>query len=116
MTRLPGSVLAARRHAAIKTLAAMRSGQRGRLIPAQIAPAPFGNLRKRGTGSRPQPLGHVGDLRLKGADLFPESRQFGSVIRTGQHDPAQFGAKSGDLGGQVIDGSGAFGKSVREWN
>ena len=112
MTRLPGSVLAARRHAAIKTMAAMRSGQPGRLIPAQITPAPFRNPRKRGTRGRPQPRGQVGDLRLKGADLFPESRQSGGVIRPGRHDLVQVGAKSGELGGQVIDGGGAFGKSV----
>jgi hypothetical protein len=112
MTRLPGSVLAARRHAAIKTMAAMQSGQRGRLIPAQLAAAPFGNRRKRGTRGRPQPRGQVGDLRLKGADLFPESRQFGNVIRPGRHDLVQFDAKSGEMGGQVIDGGGAFGNSV----
>jgi len=112
MTRLPGSLLAARQHAALKATAATRSRRGRRLVAAQTAAAPLGIRRKRGTGRRPQPRGQVGDQRPKDADLFPQSRQFGSVIGPGGHDLVQFGTKSGELGGQVINGGGAFGKSV----
>ena len=63
-------------------------------------------------GGRLQPRGQLDDLPLEGADLFPESRQFGSVIRPGRHDLVQVGAKPSELGSQVIDGGGALGKSV----
>ncbi|MGI8451412.1 MAG: hypothetical protein ACR2MP_30355, partial [Streptosporangiaceae bacterium] len=112
MSRLPGSVLAARQHAAIKAMAAMGSRQGPRLSLPRTTTAPASIRRNGRTGRRPQRRGQIRDLRPKDGDLLPESRQLGGVIRPGGGDLAEFGAKTGELGGQVSNGGGAFGQSI----